>query len=159
MPTSAGYTLISLFARFGLHETIVTDNATGFVSAELKEFLQMNGIDHTTSAPYHPASNGLAERAVEIVKRGLKKEVSGTMATRLAKILFMYRLTPQSTTGTSPAELLLGRRPRICLDLLRPNIAARVEKMQLEQKLRHDSKAKSQTFSVVFLKNFGAGDR
>ena len=103
--------LRSLFARFGLPETIFTDNGTGFVSQEFEEFLRKNGVKHTTSAPYHPASNGLAERAVQISKKGLKKEVSGTFSTRLAKVLFTYRITPQSTTSTSPAVLLLGRRP------------------------------------------------
>ena len=154
--------LRSIFARFGLPETIVTDNGTGFVSQEFKEFLRINGINHTTSAPYHPASNGLAERAVQIVKKGLKKEVSGSMSTRLAKVLFSYRITPQGTTGSSPAELLLGRRPRTRLDLLKPNTAERVEKRQQDQKRRHDQKAKLRTFRVgdyVFVKNFGAGSR
>ena len=154
--------LRSIFARFGLPETIVTDNGTGFVSQEFKEFLRINGINHMTSAPYHPASNGLAERAVQIVKKGLKKEVSGSMSTRLAKVLFSYRITPQGTTGSSPAELLLGRRPRTRLDLLKPNTAERVEKRQQDQKRRHDQKAKLRTFRVgdyVFVKNFGAGSR
>ena len=154
--------LRTLFARFGLPETVVTDNGTGFVSAEFEEFLRSNGIRHTTSAPYHPASNGLAERAVQIVKKGLKKETNGTMSSRLAKLLFSYRITPQTTTGTSPAELLLGRRPRTRLDLLKPNTAERVEEKQEKQKARHDQRAKSRTFrdgDLVFVKNFGVGDR
>ena len=53
-----------LFARFGVLETVVTDNIPGFVSQEFEHFLRSNGIHHLTSAPYHPASNGLAERAV-----------------------------------------------------------------------------------------------
>ena len=139
--------LRALFARFGLPETIVTDNGTGFISQEFEEFLRKNGIHHTTSAPYHPASNGLAERAVQIVKKGLNKETSGSMSTRLTKVLFTYRITPQSTTGSSPAELLLGRRPRTRLDLLRPNTAERrVERKQEEQKARHDKKARVRTF-------------
>ena len=52
---------------------VVTDNSTGFVSSEFEEFLRADGVKHTTSAPYHPASNGLAERAIQIVKKGLKK--------------------------------------------------------------------------------------
>ena len=154
--------LRSLFARFGLPETIVTDNGAGFVSQEFEEFLRKNGVKYTTSAPYHPASNGLAERAVQIVKKGLKKEVSGTFSMRLAKVLFTYRITPQSTTSTSPAVLLLGRRPRTRLDLLKPNIAERVERKQEDPKTRHDKKAKSRTFHVgnhVFVKNFGAGNK
>ena len=70
-----------------------------------------------TSAPYHPASNCLAERAVQVVKRGLKKVTDGTMNLRLAKILLTYRVTPQSTTGLAPAEVFLGRRPRTRLDI------------------------------------------
>jgi len=64
---------------------LVTDNGSCFVSSEFENFLLKNGIKHITSAPYHPATNGLAERAVQIVKKGLKKEVGGSMAMRLAK--------------------------------------------------------------------------
>ena len=100
-----------------------------------------------TSAPFHPATNGLAERAVQIVKKGLKKEKGGTMASRLAKVLMAYRTTPQSTTGVSPSELLQGRRIHTRLDLLKPNVTERVEQSQLKQKLSHDSTARRMYFS------------
>ncbi len=80
----------SVFARFGIPSTIVSDNGTCFVSQEFKEFLKANGIYQLTTAPYHPASNGLAERAVLIVKRGSRKQTSGDIHCRLAKILFVY---------------------------------------------------------------------
>ncbi len=151
-----------LFSQFGVPETIVSDNGTCFTSEEFAIFLKSNGIKHYTSAPYHPASNGLAERAVQIIKRGLKKETVGDIEERLAKILFNYRITPQTTTGISPSELLLGRRPRSRLDLLKPNIADRVEKKQSQQKEQHDSRARLRVFTVgqnIFLKNYGAGRR
>ena len=151
--------LRTAFAKFGLPETIVTDNGSGFTSQEFEEFLKKNGIKHTTSAPYHPASNGLAERAVQILKRGLKKETTGSIKTRLAKVLMSYRITPQSTTGISPAELLLGKRPRT---RLKPHTAERVENKQLQQKAKHDATAKSRVFQVgdlVFVKNYGSGQR
>lgn len=141
---------------------VVTDNGTGFVSTEFEEFLRANGVKHTTSALYHPTSNGLAERAVQVVKNGLKKRVTGSMSRRLAKVLFSYRMTPQTITGTSPAELLLGRRLRTRMDLLRPNAADRVEKKQQQQKAQHDRRAKPRVFSVgdaVFMRNSGAGCR
>ncbi len=50
--------LRTVFSKFGLPETIVTDNGSSFTSQEFREFLKNNGIRHTTSAPYHPASNG-----------------------------------------------------------------------------------------------------
>ncbi len=66
--------LRSVFATFGLPEMIVSDNGPAFTSAELKEFVEKNGMRHLTTAPYHAASNGLAERAVQTVKRGLLKQ-------------------------------------------------------------------------------------
>ena len=83
------------------------------------------------------------------------------MTSRLAKVLFTYRITPHSTTGISPAELLLGRQPRTRLDLLRPNTAARVEGRQLAQK-EHDSKSRSRLFEKgdhVMVKNQSAGPK
>ena len=63
--------LQTLFAQFGIPDTIVSDNGTDFVSQEFELFLLQNGINHITSSPYHPATNGQAERGVQIVKRGL----------------------------------------------------------------------------------------
>ena len=152
--------LRTLFAKFGLPETIVTDNGTGFTSQEFKAYLKNNGVKHVTSSPYHPASNGLAERAVQIIKRGLKKVTSGKMSVRIAEVLFTYRVSPHTTTGVSPAELLLGRRLRTRLDIIRPNTAKRVEERQDAQKAKHDTRAKARAFKPgdkVYVKNFGPG--
>ena len=48
---------------------------------------------------------------MQIMKCGLKKSGEGSVKSRLAKFLFTYCLTPHttSTTGVSPAEMLLGR--------------------------------------------------
>ena len=119
----------STFATHGLSELLVTDNGSAFTSKEFEEFLQKNGIRHVTSAPYHPATNGSVERAVQTFKTAMKKATSDTpIETRVARFLFHYRLTPQSTTGISPAELLLGQRPRTHLDQLRPDLAHTVRK-------------------------------
>ena len=114
-----------IFSTFGLPEQIVSDNASGFTSTEFKLFLSENGIRHTLVSPYHPSSNGLAERAVQTFKSTVKK-LEGPMEVRLSKFLFKYRVSPQTTTGASPAELLMGRRLRTHLDLLHPDTANRV---------------------------------
>ena len=56
------------FSSLGLPETIVSDNAAIFTSEEFAEFLKRNGIRHVRAPPYHPASNGLVERAVQTFK-------------------------------------------------------------------------------------------
>ena len=73
--------------------------------------MRENGIRHTLVPPYHPASNGAAERSVRVVKGALEKKVlqgtgGMTMKHRLANVLIKYRSTPHSVTGRTPAELM-----------------------------------------------------
>ena len=155
-------TLRGIFATHGLPEMLVSDNGPSFVSSEFQEFMQKNGIRHVKCAPYHPASNGLAEGAVQTFKEGLKKVTQGDIQTRLARFLFQYRITPHTTTGIAPAELMLGRRPRSHLDLLHPMLGARVSEHQRHQKDGHDQHAKSRQFAVdnsVYVHNLTQGPR
>ena len=107
------------FALFGLPVTIVSDNGTCFTSAEFQAFVSARGIRHITSAPYHPATNGLAERMVQTFKGHLRKS-NVPLRLALDQFLFNYRLTPHTTTGISPAELMMSRKLRCRLDLLSP---------------------------------------
>ena len=92
------------------------------MSREFEEFLRRNGIKHKTTDPYHPASNGLAERAVQIFKKGIRKMQTGTLQVKIAQFLFSYQNTPQSTTDIAPAQLFMGRKLRSPLDLLKPDL-------------------------------------
>ena len=155
--------LRNLFPTHGIPELLFSDNGTSFTSEEFKEFVQRNGIQHRTSSPYHPATNGLAERAVQVVKIGLRKIQEGDMDLRLARLLFKYRNTPHATTGVSPAELLLGQKPRTHLDLLHPDLTTRVIEKQMTQKAAHDGRQQEErSFQVgdpVYAKKFQAGDK
>ena len=57
--------LYKIFAVHGLPEQLSTDNGPQLVSSEFESFCQSRGIQHTTTAPYHPCSNGKAKRLVE----------------------------------------------------------------------------------------------
>ena len=86
----------------------------------------MNGIKYIRSAPFHPTSNGLAEKAVQTVKNGLRKINGGDLETRMYEFLSRYLITPPTTTGKSPAQILMSKLPRIKLDLLLPARGDRV---------------------------------
>ena len=140
--------LRQVFAQFGVPESIVSDNGTQFVTSEFKEFCQMNSIRHIQTAPYHPSSNGMAERSVQVIKQGIRKQSTGTLNDRISRVLFQYRITPHSTTGSSPSELLIGRRLCSRLDLLKPSTEDRVLTKQRKQKETHDKHCRTCTFSV-----------
>lgn len=121
--TAAGHTIMrlrELFATHGLPDTIVSDNGTGFASAEFKSFCRKNAINHYRVAPYMASSNGLAERTVQTVKGFLKKLAPGDdVRAELACFLLTNRTT-SLPGGKSPSELLMGRRVETYFDKLRP---------------------------------------
>ena len=61
------------FAHFGYPHTIVTEDSSSFLSQEFQAWCSERGITHLTGAPYHPATNGAAERLIQTFKQGLVK--------------------------------------------------------------------------------------
>ena len=150
------------FAQHGIPDVVVSDNGSNFTSEEFADFVRKNGIAHLTTAPYHPSSNGLAERAVQTVKNGIRKTDGDSLHTKLYRFLLQYRITPQTTTGKSPSELLFHRRLKTRLDLLHPNLMGKVQKRQLKMKEHHDNNFSGRQLSVgdhVSARNFGHGPK
>lgn len=115
--------LTNSFATFGIPETIVSDNGTQFTSHEFQSFCEQQGIHHIRTAPYHPQSNGLAERFVDTLKRTLRKIRSGgeTLEEALQTFLQVYRTTPTADLGgKSPAEVMFGRPIRTISSMILP---------------------------------------
>lgn len=111
-------------ARFGLPNSIFTDNGPQFTSDEFKNFCAHNRIRVNTSSPYHPATNGAAENAVKTFKRSFKKAMADSRSAKesvetiINKFLFSYRNTPHCTTGENPSKLMFNRHTKTRLDFL-----------------------------------------
>jgi hypothetical protein len=63
----------STFARFGIPKTVVSDNGPQYSSHQYKTFAKEWGFQHDTSSPRYPKSNGFVERAIQTVKKTIKK--------------------------------------------------------------------------------------
>ncbi len=149
--------LTQVFTTHGLPDAVVSDNGAAFVSEEFKEFMNCNGIRHVRSAPFHPATNGLAENAVKSFKRAVKKDTGQSLEAKLQQYLFTQRITPHSTTGVPPCELLMKRRLKSKFDLLHPSIGDFVRKKQ--EKQVQNFGGRDRNYSVgdhVYFKNFAA---
>ena len=130
---------------------------------EFAMFAKKNGIKHIRCAPYHPSSNGLAERFVQTFKRAMKaNEKDGRSPShRLVEFLMTYRATPHATTGVAPTTLFLQRQIRTRLDLLRLDVKRNVQQKQAAQKSHHDQQAKPRQLQVgqpVMVRDFHHGN-
>ena len=97
-------------ARYGIMDTLVSDNGPQFACQEFKDFTRAYGIQHTTSSPLHPQSYGLAEKAVQTVKSILKKCTDSGDDVHLA--LLDLRNTPRDAEIGSPMQRLMSRRAK-----------------------------------------------
>ena len=95
----------------------MSDNGPQFTSKLFAQKMKLWNIKHLVSPPYHPASNGAAERAVQLVKDKLID-----LYTSLAFICKVHGLTPHSSTDRCPYELIkLGGLPVIFPGLVSDN--------------------------------------
>ena len=105
--------LHQIFPTFGQPEHLVSDNGTQFTSEEFEHFLNSNNIHYTRTPPWHPASDGLAERYVGYFKLQVKKMGRGKISLdhEIDRFLFAYRSTPNPATGETPYSLMFKWEP------------------------------------------------
>jgi len=106
------------FAQEGVPSVLVCDNGPSLISTEMKQWLSIIGCRQILTPPYHPRSNGLAERFVRTYKEHLRADDSSDIQAATERFLLSYRNTPHSTTGQPPSMLLKGRLLRTKLTAL-----------------------------------------
>ena len=111
--------LKSIFAEHGIPLQLITDNGPQYSSAEFDGFMTTYGVEHITSSPMYPQSNGSAERMVQTVENILRKCEEDKGDPYLA--LLSYRATPLDNQLKSPAELLTNRKFKTRLPMYQRN--------------------------------------
>ncbi|CAH8535475.1 unnamed protein product [Dicrocoelium dendriticum] len=154
-----------LFSQHGIPETLVTDNGSQFTSSQFAEYCAQHGITHLRSPPFHPQSNGQAERFVDTFKRSLlKMRGEGTTQEILDTFLLVYRSTsnPQVPNQLSPAEALMGRKLRTVNSLLTPRCTNEQERnVRMEQYYNERHRTQARRFypgQRVLVRDYRAGN-
>ena len=135
--------LSQIFARFGIPKILASDNGPKFVCRDLKQWCESLGIKKMKSPVYHPRANGLAERAVQTVKRALQAwspNLNVSFGAFLGRALMTHPNTSKTRSKT-PVELLLGRRVRL------PAIAA----FDLCEPILFEANEKTKTVPATFI--------
>ena len=98
--------LQDLFSQFGTPSCFFSDNGPPFSSEPFSSFLTSLGIEHITSSPLYPKSNGFIERQIKTIKTALTTaQPSGTSITHTLHTLCS---TPIGSNLPSPHEILLN---------------------------------------------------
>ena len=128
-----------LFAEQGSPKTVITDNGPPFQGYEFAKFASSLNFKHRKITPLWPQANGEAERMMRNLNKVLQTAHVEDIPIMKAVTAYLrnYRATPHSTTGRTPAELLLHRNIKILL----PEIPASPENDSLRQ---YDRKQKAQ---------------
>ena len=103
-------------SRFGVPDTLHTDQGRNFESSLLKEVCQLLGVSKTRTSPYHPQSDGFVERFNRTLLDLLSiaaSENEHDWDLHLPLVMMAYRTSVQESTGCTPFYLMFGRE--ICL--------------------------------------------
>jgi hypothetical protein len=87
--------------RFGIPQTITTDQGTQFTSSEFREFAEGMGIKLLNSSPYYAQANGQAEASNKIMIKIIQKKIDQKPKrwhSVLNEALWAYRMTPHGAT-------------------------------------------------------------
>ena len=103
--------------RYGCCAEVVSD-AGGEFRGAFDALLSSLFIDHRTTSANHPQANGLAERAVQTLKRAIRKhsetaKEDSVWDMAVPYIMLGYNSSVQASTGLSPSEVMYGVPPTV----------------------------------------------
>ena len=137
LPNSSSHTVIKelglAFTELGRPFVLRSDNGPCYSSKEFHNFLSFYQVDHITSSPHHPQSNGFAEALVGITKKLMEKSVKEGKPWNYGPL--QYRTTPISSTLLSPLEMLTGRKPCSSLPQIPSSIGHNMDTSRIQQEL------------------------
>ena len=137
LPNSSAHAIIKelglIFTELGRLFILRSDNGPCYSSREFHNFLSFYQVNHVTSSPQYPQSNGFTEALVGIAKKLMEKSVRDGKPWNCG--LMQYRTTPISSTLPSPLEMLTGRRPCSTLPQLPSTIGKNVETSKFHEEL------------------------
>ena len=100
---------------------MVNDNGPCYVAETFTNLMKEYAVNHITSSPHYPQSNGLVEKFVQIMKNLFYKVKEE--GANINKYLMIYRNTPLASTSKSPMQMLQQRSTRLQLPM--SNVARR----------------------------------
>ena len=117
LPDAEAHTCMSpvydgFFARFGMPRQLHSDQGKNFESKLIHELCLLAGIEKSKITPFHPGSDGEAERLNRMLLQMLRTTAidhANNLPSYLHTLMSAYRMTLHSVTGVTPNMAMLGR--------------------------------------------------
>ena len=129
-----------IFSECEWPETLISENGPCYTAEVFTNLMKEYNVNHITSSPHYPQSNGLAEKYVELVKNLFYK--AKEEGKDLFKFLMIYFNTPLSNTLPSPMQILSSRSARSDLpisNVARKQLGIDCEDLRTKYKNEHFS--------------------
>ena len=113
------------FSVFGFPQCLMSDQGTEFCGKVIAAMCSLLGVEKILTTPYHPQTNGSAERVHQTLQRMIGKldpEKRKKCLAYIGSIIIAYNSTRSLVTGYSPYYLMFGRQPWLPIDLLFPTL-------------------------------------
>jgi ribonuclease HI/transposase InsO family protein len=114
----------NIIHRFGVPNSIITDNDTQFTGKKFLDFCEDHHICVDWAAVVHPMTNGQVERANGMILQGLKPRIYNDLnkfgkrwIKELPSVVWSLRTTPSRATGFTPFFLVYGAEAILPTDL------------------------------------------
>ena len=123
------------FSEYGWLDSIVSDNGPCYTAEVFTKTMQEYRVNHMTSSPHYPQSNGLAEKFIQTVKSLFYKAREEGLD--LYKVLMIYWNTPLTSNMQSPMQILQNRTARSQLPMSnsdRRQLGLETEKLRIKTK-------------------------
>jgi transposase InsO family protein len=136
----------NIIHRFGVPNSIITDNGTQFTGRKFLDFCEDHHIRVDWAAVAHPMTNGQVERANGMILQGLKPRIYNDLnkfgrrwMKKLPSVVWSLRTTPSRATGFTPFFLVYGAEAILPTDLEYGSPRARAYDDRSNQASREDS--------------------
>jgi ribonuclease HI len=114
----------NIIHRFGVPNSIITDNGTQFTGKKFLDFCEDHHIRVDWAAVAHPMTNGQVERANDMILQGLKPRIYNNLnkfgkrwIKELPSVVWSLRTTPSRAMGFSTFFLVYGAEAILPTDL------------------------------------------
>ena len=118
--TTANFVFNKIICKFGIPQTIITDQGINFESQLVQALCKLLGVKKIRSTPYHPQTNGQVERFNRTLKQMIACYTNDNHTDWdqfINPLCYAINTTVSETTGLSPFQIIFGQTPRSILEI------------------------------------------